>query len=125
MDTNTSVPASQANPTAIRAEAIAQLNDDMRKKPFGAGKRAVVTRAVNHQGPAFIKQAMAMVAAYDDFRMGQNIHPERDYGTFDLDGQKMLFKIDYFDVDGLYASEDPSDPAQTLRVMTVMFASEY
>jgi hypothetical protein len=50
---------------------------------------------------------------------------ERDYGAFDLDEHKLMFKIDYLDVDGIYASDDPSEPAQTLRVLTIMFASEY
>jgi Protein of unknown function (DUF3768) len=38
-----------------------------------------------------------------------------------------MFKLEYLDVDvdGVYASEDPSDPAQTLRVMTLMLPSDY
>ena len=107
------------------AEAIAQLNDAMRQKPFGPGKRTVVTRAVNHMGADFMKRALAAIAAFHTFTSGNNVHLERDYGTFELDNYKLMFKIDYLDVDGLLASEDPSDPAQTMRVMTIMFGSEY
>lgn len=113
------------NPAVASAEAIAQLNDDMRKYPVGPGKRAVITRSVNHMGAAFIKRAIAAVAAFDDFTSRDNVHRERDRGMFVLDGHKMLFKIDYLDVDGVLASDDPSDAAQTTRVMTIMFASEY
>lgn len=112
-------------PAVAQVETIAQLNDEVRQKPFGPGRRAVVTRAVNHMGADFMRRAMAAVAAFDEFSMGNNIHRERDYGAFELDGHKLMFKIDYLDVDGVYASDDPADPAQTLRVLTIMFASEY
>ena len=124
MQPNTSTN-NAVNPAVAATEAIAQLNDDMRLHPMGPGKRAVITRAVHHMGAAFIKRAIAAVAAFDDFTSGENVHRERDYGTFVLDSHKLLFKIDYLDVDGVLASDDPSDPAQTLRVMTIMFASEY
>jgi hypothetical protein len=124
--TNHVVTSSSAlNPAIAAAEAIAQLNDDMRRNPTGPGKRAVVTRAVNHMGAEFVRSALRAVAAFDAFTSGNNVHRERDYGTFDIDGHQLMFKIDYLDVDGVLASEDPSDPAQTLRVMTIMFASEY
>jgi hypothetical protein len=113
------------NISAQRSEAIAQLNDDMRRNPRGPGKRTVVTRGINFEGAELIRRALAAVAAFDTFTSGNNVHRERDYGAFQLDGHDLMFKIDYYDVDGLYASEDPSDPAQTLRVMTIMFASEY
>jgi hypothetical protein len=125
MTTAQSITATAPNPAMMQAETIAQLNDDMRRNPTGPGKRTVVTRAVNHMGPEFTRRALAAVAAFDTFTSGNNVHRERDYGAFELDGHKLMFKIDYLDVDGLYASEDPSDPAQTLRVMTIMFASEY
>jgi hypothetical protein len=88
----------------MAAEAIAQLNDDMRRNPFGTGKRTVVTRGVNHLGPDFTKKALAAVAAFDTFTSGDNVHRERDYGAFEIDGHKLMFRIDYLDVDGLYAS---------------------
>jgi hypothetical protein len=112
-------------PQIATAELIAQLNDDMRQTPRGPGKRAVITRAVNHMGLDFLRRALAVVASFDQFSSGNNVHRERDYGAFEIDGHKLMFKIDYLDVDGIYASEDPTDPAQTLRVMTIMFADEY
>jgi Protein of unknown function (DUF3768) len=125
MTTSQSIAATTANPAVMQAEATAQLNDEMRRNPFGVGKRTVVTRGVNHMGPEFTRRALAAVAAFDQFSSGNNVHRERDYGAFTLDSYDLMFKIDYLDVDGLYASDDPSDPAQTLRVMTIMFASEY
>jgi len=117
--------ATPVPPAVAQVETIAQLNDEVRQKPFGPGRRAVVTRAVNHMGADFMRRAMAAMAAFDTFSSGNNIHRERDYSAFELDCEYLMFKIDYLDVDGIYASDDLSDPAQTLRVLTIMFASEY
>jgi hypothetical protein len=92
---------------------------------MGPGKRTVVTRGVSQLGADVLMRALAAVAAFDVFHSGNNPHLERDYGRFELDGHDLMFKIDYYDVDGVYGSEDPADPAQTLRVMTILLASEY
>ena len=52
------------------------------------------------------------------------------FGSFDYDGTRIFWKIDYYDRASLgtgrdMGSEEPSDPKQTLRVLTIMLASEY
>jgi len=37
----------------------------------------------------------------------------------------MFWKIDYYDRSLEYGSNDPADPSQTVRVLTIMLASEY
>jgi hypothetical protein len=51
-------------------------------------------------------------------------HGEHDFGSFELCGRRFFWKIDY-ERAMKYGSEDPSDPAQTTRVLTVMLADEY
>ena len=50
---------------------------------------------------------------------------EHDFGSLDVDGETIFFKIDYLAPGGSLHSEDPADPTKTERVMTIMLASEY
>ena len=48
-----------------------------------------------------------------------------DRAALGLDGERVFFKIDYFDRELVTGSPDPADPAQTTRVLTIMLACEY
>ena len=52
-------------------------------------------------------------------------HGEHDFGALEYLGQNLFWKIDYYAPDMLHGSEDPSDIAKTVRVLTIMLASEY
>jgi len=66
------------------------------------------------------------VIAFDDFNADNDPHREHDFGSFELDGEKLFWKIDYYSTDDPdLGSEDPSDLTKTLRVLTVMLAEEY
>lgn len=41
------------------------------------------------------------------------------------DGTPIFWKIDYYDRKVEFGSENPADPAQTTRVLTLMLAQEY
>ncbi len=70
-------------------------------------------------------EIIEMVRNYDDFGEDNDPHKEHDFGAFDLSGTKIFWKIDYYDPQIQYGSEDPSDPSKTFRVLTVFLASEY
>ncbi len=40
-------------------------------------------------------------------------------------GNKLFWKINYYDRDLEFGSENPADPAITARVLTIMLAEEY
>ena len=65
------------------------------------------------------------IAVYDDFCHANDPYEEHDFGSFDVDGQLIFFKIDYFDKGGSFHSPDPSDASVTQRVITIMLAEEY
>jgi len=107
-----------------RAKRIADLNDKFRKNLVSGG-RTYMTAGVNTKGLEFVSKALANVIAFDDFNADNDPHHEHDFGSFELEGEKLFWKIDYFDLAAEFGSEDPTDPKKTLRVLTVMLAEEY
>ena len=49
-------------------------------------------------------------------------HGEHDLVTIEHDGVRYFAKIDYYSLDMNAGSEDPSDSAQTTRILTIMRA---
>lgn len=43
----------------------------------------------------------------------------------DVDGERVMFKVDAYDKDHEYGSPDPTDPSVIARVLTILLASEY
>jgi hypothetical protein len=102
---------------------IRELNDAFRRS-FSGGK--VVITAVVSALPDMVKAAALQKAAqFNDFSEENDPYGEHDFGSFELCGRKFFWKIEYYDRAMEHGSEDPSDPAKTTRVMTVMLASEY
>lgn len=106
-----------------RAEAIARLNDAVRKR--GVGGVIVVTSGVRALTGFEATDLLNALAAYDRFDLDNDPHGERDFGDLELFGADLFWKVDYYDPEMKYGSDDPADQAQTVRVLTVMMACEY
>ena len=106
-----------------RAEAIARLNDQLRKTATG-GTIMVTKGVLAISGYNSLELAEAL-AAYDAFDAENDAHGERDFGDLTLWGEEIFWKIDYHDVDLKFGSDDPADPNKTKRVLTVMLMSEW
>jgi hypothetical protein len=65
------------------------------------------------------------IATFDDFCIANDPHGEHDFGLFEFEGSSIIFKIDYLDSNLEFSAPDPSDPAVTQRVITLMLAEEY
>jgi hypothetical protein len=102
---------------------IRQLNDELRQT-FSGGK-VVMTDGVAAIPEGDLAQLLERVRRFGEFTKDNDPHGEHDFGTIDLAGQSYFFKVDYYapDMDG--GSEDPTDPAKTTRVLTIMRADEY
>ena len=106
-------------------EKIRSLNDAFRRNPTRADGRVDISCGVHAGGAEFVARAIVATAAFDAFTEDNDPHGEHDFGSFEIDGDKIFWKIDYYAPDLLHGSEDPSDPKQTVRVLTIMLAEEY
>jgi uncharacterized protein DUF3768 len=102
---------------------IRALNDELRKN-FAQGM-AVMTPGIAALGAEAVARIVKTVAVFDDFYHANDPHEEHDFGAFEVEGNKIFFKIDYFDESLTYHSPDPADPSVTKRVITIMLAEEY
>lgn len=70
-------------------------------------------------------RALELTRTFDEFTPDNDPHQEHDFGSFEIADQKFIFKHNYYDKSMQYGSEDPADPEQTTRVLTIMLAEEY
>ncbi len=106
-----------------RANRIRGLNDTMRK--HGIGGQIMLTAGVRSLGNLAIDRIVSAVRKFDNFTDDNDPYKEHDYGSVVVDGNKVLWKIDYYDRDLQYGSPNPSDSAVTKRILTIMLAEEY
>ncbi|MGK7866347.1 DUF3768 domain-containing protein [Falsiroseomonas sp. E2-1-a20] len=52
-------------------------------------------------------------------------HQEHDCGLFEAAVKRLIFQIDYYELDFTAMAHDPTDPRVTRCVLTIMLASEY
>jgi Protein of unknown function (DUF3768) len=106
-----------------KTEAIRVLNDKLRQN-LSTGT-ALITAGVAAMGAESVARIVKTIAVYDDFCHANDPYEEHDFGSFEVDGHKIFFKIDYYDSTLTVHSPEPSDPAVTNRVITIMLAEEY
>ena len=104
-----------------KTETICRLNDAFRSSFMGG--RLLVTPGIADRADA--NAILEKVRSFNQFSEDNDPYGEHDFGALDWDAQKVFWKIDYYDADLSGGSPDPSDPAVTTRVLTVMLAEEY
>ena len=102
---------------------IAELNDVLRTT-FLTG-RVLMTEGVRALPDELQSSIVEAVQAFKAFTSDNDPHGEHDFGAITIKGEKVFWKIDYYVPDMMHGSEDPSDPKQTRRVLTIMLAGEY
>ena len=102
---------------------IKTLNDNFRKTFIGG--RVMLTSGIRAKTHDEIAKILEKVRSFDNFTTANDPYGEHDFGSFDYKGQKIFWKIDYYDKNYEYASENPADVTKTNRVLTVMLAEEY
>ncbi len=128
---------SEQTPQSGRPEGgpseIARLNDWLRENITSPGNnRVVMTIGIAAligdvaQFRGFRKRAelLRAVRDFDTFNPSNDPYREHDMGSFEFEGASCMWKIDYYNRDLSAGSEDPGDPFQTVRVLTIMRADE-
>jgi len=120
---NTPNEKPQEIPEAEKTLRIRTLNDTFRTTFMGG--RILLTQGIQALGTEQAQDIITKVQSFNAFTPDNDPHGEHDFGAIEHDGKKVFWKIDCYDENLEFGSPDPSDPAQTTRVLTVMLAEEY
>ena len=102
---------------------IATLNDKFRRSFInGEVLLSAGIAAMSSEDKANI---VSLVQNFDNFTPDNNPYSENDFGTFDYKDEKILWKIDYYDLNNQYHSENPANPDITNRILTIMKVFEW
>src|SRR5829696_4163057 len=107
----------------VDASRIRALNDALRRSL--AGGVLLMTAGVIALGREKQRAILDALAAFDSFDADNDPYGEHDFGTLQVEGERLLFKIDSFDRSLTGHPPDPADPSVTTRVLTIMLAEEY
>lgn len=109
--------------TQQRTERIRKLNDHFRFLMMGG--RICLTEGIAEMELESQRVVLEKVRLFQDFDKANDPYGEHDFGAIEHDGEKVFFKVDYYNKELDGGSEDPANPDLTTRIMTVMFANEY
>jgi hypothetical protein len=108
---------------AARTTIIRCLNDTFRTT--FAGGQVMLTQGILTLGGEAQRAILERVRGFDAFCTDNDPHGEHDFGSFEHEGERIAFKIDYCDPSLTYGSENPADASVTRRVLTIMLMSEW
>lgn len=106
-----------------QSHQIATLNDALRTT-FNGGL-LVLTAGIQALPEEVQVGILYAVRTFNAFTPDNDPHGEHDFGSITVRGQRVFWKIDYYDLNMEFHSENPADPGITHRVLTVMLAEEY
>lgn len=106
-----------------RATRIAALNDALRQHRTGG--RLAITAGVLALGEHVVPAIMDAVSGFSAFDDDNDPYAEHDFGSFGHAGERLFWKIDYYDRSLRFGSPEPADPDVTTRVLTIMLANEW
>ena len=119
---------------------IARLND-LARRAMGVACAAVATVGFRSLPEADQSRVRELIETFDAFDEDNDPHGERDFGCVyqlgdgrwtterprlrDDERERVFWKLDYYDRNLRFGSEDAANPAVTRRVLTIMLSDEY
>ena len=113
----------RTGPPSSRLAVIAALNDQFRRSLIGG--EVMLSAGVAALPPDAIASLLKAVRGFERFDADDDPYGEHDFGALTAGAVRAFWKIDCFDRSLRRHSPDAADPAATVRVLTVMLASEY
>ena len=114
---------SDSGDCAACSAKVRQLNDAFRQTLTGG--TVLMTAGVVALGADKQAEVLAAVRAFDAFTPENDPWNEHEFGAIEVAGERIFFKLDYYDLTRAFHSTDPADPTVTERVLTIMLATEY
>jgi hypothetical protein len=116
------------------ATVVAAHNDAFRKlaclgetpsQPIQGRMHLTSSLAMAEDGLAL--EAVQAVGAFEIFEPENDPSGWHDFGAVDIRGEKIFWKIDLYEADSdfRYGAEAPDNPSTTMRVLTIMMASDW
>jgi hypothetical protein len=106
-----------------RTRRIRELNDSLRRTFTGG--RVFKTMGIDALPIDVQATILDKVRTFSEFTEGDDPYGEHDFGSFEIEGHPVMWKIDYYDERLEGHSEDAADPEKTRRVLTILLADEY
>ena len=79
---------------------------------------------ISKLAPEVISQAVTAIREFDNFKASNDPWNEHDFGQVIIDGEMIMWKIDYYDINLEWGSPDPADETVNCRVMTILTAQD-
>ena len=102
---------------------IRELNDKLRTSMSGG--LVHMTNGIAALGLPTVNAIFKAVASFTAFTPDNDPWGEHDCAVMEIEGHRIVWKIDYYDRSRTYHSPDAADPKVTVRVLTVMLSAEY
>ena len=102
---------------------IATLNDNFKKNFIGG--EVLLSAGIAAMSSEDKANIVSMVQNFNDFNDDNDVYGEHDFLSIDYKGNKIFAKIDYYDLNYEFMSENPANPDITNRVLTILLSCEY
>lgn len=117
---------------SVIAPKIAEQNDRFRKTwgaDFTIGGKIVFTQSIAALSVAWTTAITAAVQGFKDFNPDNDPYGDHTFASVTVTvggvAKDVFWKIDLYDLNYEYGSDNPADLKQTRRVLTVMLPSDY
>ena len=102
---------------------IRELNDKLRTTMSGG--LVHMSNGIAALGLPAVNMIFRAVASFTAFTPDNDPWGEHDCAVMEIEGHRIVWKIDYYDRSRTFHSPDAADPKVAVRVLTVMLSAEY